>query len=112
MLFLINTSLNKKYETISSSDQLFSLFPVIFLVISSVSLAKTKFGLPDAADLDIFDETDTAVDEDVFLDLLEAHPDMCLTVRERISDEGRCYQCLKESTLSVYRPVSIQVLVC
>lgn len=61
------------------------------MAILCLSLAKTKFGLLDAADLDIFDETDTAVDEDIFLELLEAHPDLCLTVREKVSEEGRCY---------------------
>lgn len=54
------------------------------MVIFYLSTAKSKFGLPDDAQLDIFDETDTAVDEDIFLELVEAHPDLCLTVRERI----------------------------
>lgn len=73
------------------------------MVTFCISTVKTKFGLLDAAHLDIFDETDTAVDEDIFLELLEAHPDLCLTVRERISDEGRCYhknsccQCIAQS---------------
>ncbi|XP_056113365.1 uncharacterized protein LOC130089830 isoform X1 [Rhinichthys klamathensis goyatoka] len=49
---------------------------------------KNKFGLPDEAQLYIFDETDTAVEEDILLELLEANPDMCLTVRQySISDE-------------------------
>ncbi|KAK2843713.1 hypothetical protein Q7C36_011928 [Tachysurus vachellii] len=48
---------------------------------------KNKFGLPDATQLDIFDETDTAVEEDILLELLEANPDMCLTVCDSISDE-------------------------
>lgn len=51
---------------------------------------KNKFGLPDVALLDIFDDTDTAVEEDI-LELLEANPDMCLTVRDSISNEGRCH---------------------
>ncbi|XP_067104482.1 uncharacterized protein [Osmerus mordax] len=49
---------------------------------------KNKFGLPDdAAQLYIFDETDTAVEEDILLELLEGNPDLCLTVRDSISDE-------------------------
>ncbi|CAL8350802.1 unnamed protein product [Boreogadus saida] len=51
-----------------------------FTYLEFISEVKTKFGLPDAAHLEIFDETDTAVDEDIFLELLEAHPDLCLTV--------------------------------
>lgn len=62
--------------------------------------AKTKFGLPDAADLDIFDETDTAVEEDIFLELLEAQPDLCLTIREKISDEGKCYHNLNFQSIA------------
>ncbi|CAL8371245.1 unnamed protein product [Arctogadus glacialis] len=58
-----------------------------FTYLEFISEVKTKFGLQDAAHLEIFDETDTAVDEDIFLELLEAHPDLCLTVRQRISDE-------------------------
>ncbi|KAK2829778.1 hypothetical protein Q7C36_017768 [Tachysurus vachellii] len=52
---------------------------------------KNKFGLPDAAQRDIFDETDTAVEEDILLELLEANPDTCLTERDSdsISDEAR-----------------------
>ncbi|XP_039863471.1 uncharacterized protein LOC120718822 isoform X1 [Simochromis diagramma] len=61
-----------------------------FTYLEFISEAKTKFGLPDAADLDIFDETDTAVEEDIFLELLEAQPDLCLTIREKISDEDFC----------------------
>lgn len=96
-----NTAVNK-YRNISESrakqvDQLFSLccsrfVSGDFLWLHSISTVKSKFGLPDAAQLDIFDETDTAVDEDILLELLEAHPDLCLTVREKTSDEGRCHQ--------------------
>ncbi|XP_072554962.1 uncharacterized protein [Paramormyrops kingsleyae] len=57
-----------------------------FTYLEFISEAKSKFGLPDDAQLDIFDETDTAVDEDIFLELVEAHPDLCLTVCERILD--------------------------
>ena len=80
-------------------DQLFNLCcsrfvsgDFLWLHLLSQSLTvKSKFGLSDAAQLEIFDETDTAVDEDILLELLEAHPDLCLTVRERISDGGRCH---------------------
>ena len=73
------------------------------MVTFCISTVKTKFGLQDAAHLEIFDETDTAVDKEIFLELMEAHPDLCLTVRQRISDEGRCYhntlccQCIAQS---------------
>ena len=99
-----NTAVNK-FCNISESrakqgDQLFSLcwsrfVSGDFLWLHSLSQSltvKSKFGIPDAAQLDIFDETDTAVDKDILLELLEARPDLCLTVRERISDEGRCHQ--------------------
>lgn len=62
------------------------------MITVALSTVKIRFGLPEAANLDIFDETGTAVDEDILLDLLEAHPDLCLTVCERTSDKGRCSQ--------------------
>ena len=49
---------------------------------------KEKFGLPDASELEVYDNTDTAVDEDIIAELLESNPGLCLTVRERTSDEG------------------------
>lgn len=71
----------------------------VYLVPCLSFIVKNKFGLPDAAEFDIYDETDTAVEEDILLELIEANPDLCLTVRDRISDEGRfhyevgCNQC-------------------
>nr|XP_055067924.1 uncharacterized protein LOC129449159 isoform X2 [Misgurnus anguillicaudatus] len=62
---------------------------------------KTKFGLPDAAQLNIFDETDTAVEEDIFLELLEANPDICLTVRDSISDEDHSTPSSLTDTISL-----------
>ncbi|KAK1876402.1 ACT domain containing protein ACR3 [Dissostichus eleginoides] len=49
---------------------------------------KSKFGLSDAAELQIFDETDTAVEEDILLELMEANPDLCLTVCDSFLGEG------------------------
>ncbi|XP_041834831.1 uncharacterized protein LOC121635621 [Melanotaenia boesemani] len=45
-----------------------------------ISEVKSKFGLPDSAELQVFDESDTAVEEDVLLELIEASPNICLTV--------------------------------
>jgi hypothetical protein len=56
-------------------------------------IVKSKFGLPDATDLQIFDETDTAVDEDILLELIESNPDLCLTVCDSFSVEGRPICC-------------------
>lgn len=54
---------------------------------SSISLnyfaVKCKFGLPDGPQLSIFDESHTAVDDDVLLELVEANPDLCLTVQDK-----------------------------
>lgn len=50
---------------------------------------KSKFGLPDATELDVFAETNTVVEEDIFSELIEAIPDLCLTVCDRIPDTGR-----------------------
>lgn len=50
---------------------------------------KSKFGLPDATELDVFDENNTAVEEDIFSELIEASPDLCLTLCDRIPDRGR-----------------------
>ncbi|XP_066506431.1 uncharacterized protein [Hoplias malabaricus] len=58
-----------------------------FTYLDFISEVKNKFGIPDAAGLYIFDETDTAVEEDVFLELIEANPDLCFTVRDSVSDE-------------------------
>ncbi|XP_062307567.1 uncharacterized protein LOC134011993 [Osmerus eperlanus] len=63
---------------------------------------KNKFGLPDdAAQLHIFDETDTAVEEDILLELLEGNPDFCLTVRDSISDEDHSTPSSLTDTLSL-----------
>lgn len=59
-----------------SSSVCFSNFMLTILL----SAVRTKFRVPDAAHLDIFCETDTAVD--IFLELLEAH--LFLTVCKRI----------------------------
>ncbi|XP_066515434.1 uncharacterized protein [Hoplias malabaricus] len=58
-----------------------------FTYLDFISEVKNKFGIPDEAGLYIFDETDTAVEEDVFSELIEANPDLCFTVRDSVSDE-------------------------
>lgn len=47
---------------------------------------KNKFGLPEEAELHIFDDSDTAVEEDVLFELIESNPGMCLTVCDSLSD--------------------------
>lgn len=36
----------------------------------------------------LFDETNTVVDKEIFSELIEASPDLCLTVHDRIPDAG------------------------
>ncbi|KAE8289460.1 hypothetical protein D5F01_LYC11161 [Larimichthys crocea] len=57
-----------------------------FTFLDFIAQVKYKFGLPDATELDAFDETNTVVEEDIFSELIEASPDLCLTVRDRIPD--------------------------
>ena len=54
-------------------------------------IVKSKFGLADATDLQIFDETNTAVDEDILLELMESNPDLCLTICDSFLGEGITY---------------------
>ncbi|KAF3840408.1 hypothetical protein F7725_019125 [Dissostichus mawsoni] len=58
-----------------------------FTYLEFINEVKSKFGLSDAAELQIFDETDTAVEEDILLELMEANPDLCLTVRDSFLGE-------------------------
>ncbi|XP_066516638.1 uncharacterized protein [Hoplias malabaricus] len=58
-----------------------------YTYLDFISEVKNKFGIPDEAGLYIFDETDTAVEEDVFSELIEANPDLCFTVRDSVLDE-------------------------
>ncbi|XP_034085027.1 uncharacterized protein LOC117554665 [Gymnodraco acuticeps] len=58
-----------------------------FTYLEFINEVKRKFGLSDAAELQIFDETDTAVEEDILLELVEANPDLCLTVRDSFLGE-------------------------
>lgn len=62
---------------------------------------KYKFGLPDATELDAFDETNTIVEEDIFSELIEASPDLCLTVRDRFPDAGRYISVINKSLILV-----------
>lgn len=74
---------------------MFSFEPGTGLTSCLVALpvVKNKFGIPSVSELYIFDESDTAVEEDILLDLIEAKPDLCLTVRDSEPDEGRfCYK--------------------
>ncbi|KAI4830466.1 hypothetical protein KUCAC02_002096 [Chaenocephalus aceratus] len=58
-----------------------------FTYLEFINEVKRKFGLSDAAELQIFDETDTAVEEDILLELVEANPDLCMTVRDSFLGE-------------------------
>ncbi|KAK7886359.1 hypothetical protein WMY93_025980 [Mugilogobius chulae] len=49
---------------------------------------KSKFGFPDSAELLILDETDTEIEEDVFVELVEANPDLCLKIEDRLLDKS------------------------
>ncbi|KAL7377312.1 hypothetical protein ABVT39_025530 [Epinephelus coioides] len=60
-----------------------------FTFLDFIAQVKYKFGLPDATELDAFDETNTVVEEDIFSELIEASPDLCLTVRDRIPDAAQ-----------------------
>ncbi|MED6250238.1 hypothetical protein ATANTOWER_027353, partial [Ataeniobius toweri] len=51
-----------------------------FTFLDFIAQVKYKFGLPDATELDAFDETNTVVEEDIFSELIEASLDICLTV--------------------------------
>ncbi|KAL6462567.1 hypothetical protein MHYP_G00289890 [Metynnis hypsauchen] len=53
-----------------------------FTYLDFISEVKNKFGIPGASELYIFDESDTAVEEDILLELMEANPDLCLTMVE------------------------------
>ncbi|XP_049418457.1 uncharacterized protein LOC125880188 [Epinephelus fuscoguttatus] len=77
MLLKVKHQSTRKYVRLQSG----------FTFLDFINEVKNKFGLPDAAELDVFDDTDTAVEEDIFLELIEANPDLCLTVRDSISDE-------------------------
>lgn len=48
---------------------------------------KIKFGFPDAAEL-VFDETNREVEEDIFSELIDTNPELCLTVRDKLSYAG------------------------
>ncbi|KAE8278008.1 hypothetical protein D5F01_LYC23943 [Larimichthys crocea] len=74
--------LKVKYQTTKKYIRLLSGFTFL----DFIAQVKYKFGLPDATELDAFDETNTVVEEDIFSELIEASPDLCLTVRDRIPD--------------------------
>lgn len=44
---------------------------------------KCKFGLSDGAQLSIFGESHTVVEDGILLELVEANPDLCLTVQDK-----------------------------
>ncbi|KAI7795804.1 hypothetical protein IRJ41_006789 [Triplophysa rosa] len=46
-----------------------------------LSEVKSKFGLARTAVLQVFDDTDTSVEYDIFQELIEASPNLCLTIR-------------------------------
>ncbi|XP_060780397.1 uncharacterized protein LOC132888357 [Neoarius graeffei] len=72
-----------------------------------ISKVKEKFGLPDATELDVFDDTDTAVDEDIITELLESNPDVCLTVREKTSDEDHSTPSTSDTSSSLTDTLSL-----
>ncbi|KAK7915376.1 hypothetical protein WMY93_011137 [Mugilogobius chulae] len=53
-----------------------------------IAEVKSKFGFPDSAELLILDETDTEIEEDVFVELVEANPDLCLKIEDRLLDKS------------------------
>ncbi|KAF5893940.1 uncharacterized protein DAT39_016352, partial [Clarias magur] len=44
---------------------------------------KCKFGLSDGAQLSIFGESHIVVEDGILLELVEANPDLCLTVQDK-----------------------------
>ncbi|KAA0712543.1 hypothetical protein E1301_Tti022309 [Triplophysa tibetana] len=46
-----------------------------------LSEVQSKFGLATTAVLQVFDDTETSVEEDIFQELIEASPNLCLTIR-------------------------------
>ncbi|XP_061566931.1 interferon-induced very large GTPase 1-like isoform X3 [Cololabis saira] len=74
MLLKVKYQHTKKYIRLESG----------FTYLDFIAQVKCKFELPAATELDAFDETNTVVEEDIFSELIEASPDLCLTVRDRI----------------------------
>ncbi|KAJ4946742.1 hypothetical protein JOQ06_008788 [Pogonophryne albipinna] len=74
---------------------------------------KRKFGLSYAAELQIFDETDTAVEEDILLELVEANPDLCLTVPDsflgEVKENGGAPTCRNVSSFEVMNTSTTEV---
>ncbi|XP_023810684.1 uncharacterized protein LOC111946284 isoform X2 [Oryzias latipes] len=94
MLLKVKYESTKKYIRLQSG----------FTYADVICEVKNKFGLPDGTELHIFDDFDTAVEEDVLLELIESKPDLCLTVCDSISDKHSCPSTLPEEqsvTLSV-----------
>ncbi|KAL3981348.1 p24 family protein gamma-4 [Sarotherodon galilaeus] len=72
-----------------------------FTYLEFISEVKNKFGLPDVTELHIFDETDTAVEEDIFLELIEANPDICLTVCDSAAGDAHSTSSSLTDTMSL-----------
>lgn len=53
-----------------------------------IKQVKNKFGFSDSTELLVMDESDTEVDDDVFLELMEANPDICLKIQEVVLDKS------------------------
>ncbi|MED6257994.1 hypothetical protein ATANTOWER_001436 [Ataeniobius toweri] len=70
MFFKVKYQNTKKYIRLLSG----------FTFLDFIAQVRYKFGLPDATELDGFDETNTVVEEDIFSEPIEASPDICLTV--------------------------------
>lgn len=53
-----------------------------------IKQVKHKFGFSDSTELLVMDESNTEIDDDVFLELMEANPDICLKIQEIILDKS------------------------
>ncbi|KAL7834402.1 hypothetical protein SRHO_G00286490 [Serrasalmus rhombeus] len=88
--------LKVKYQGTKKSIRLHSGFTYL----DFISEVKSSLGFPVASEPYIFDESDTAVEEDILLELMEANPDLCLTVRDSESDEDQSASSSLTDTLS------------
>lgn len=59
-----------------------------FTYLDFMMEVKSKFGFPDSTELIVMDDSNTEIEEDVFLELMEANPDICLKIQERLLDKS------------------------
>ena len=55
----------------------------------SLFIAKEKFNIPTEADIHLWDDTGTEVDEEVFSDILEEKTDILWTIVDALSVSGK-----------------------